>query len=329
MKEILEYLFEHKKLERSEAKQILVDMAQGKYNEHQAASFLTVFAMRGIEPEELAGFVAAMQDLCVKVDLSDFETIDMCGTGGDNKNTFNISTLASFVVAGAGIKVAKHGNYSVSSHCGSSNVLESLGYSFSNDPSVLKKSLEGAGICFLHAPLFHPAMKNIAPIRRALGYKTFFNMLGPLSNPSNPQMQSVGVFSLEVARLYKYILEDSGKRFSILYSMDGYDEVSLTGPFKLISNRREQVLSPEDVGFKQNAQQDIYGGESIDDAVRIFKTILEGNGTEAQVNTVVCNAAMGILCAKPEQSIADCIAEARESLERGNALRCLKTLLSQ
>ncbi len=248
MKEELEYLFEHKTLTKSKAKELLVNIAEGAYNASQLASFLTIYIMRSITVEELEGFRDALLELCLRIDLSDFDTIDLCGTGGDGKDTFNISTIASFVVAGAGIKVAKHGNYGVSSSCGSSNVIQHLGYKFTNDEEMLKRQIDSAGICFLHAPLFHPAMKNIAPIRKEMGVKTFFNMLGPMVNPSNPKNQLVGVFNLELARLYSYLYQTSDKRYVILHTLDGYDEISLTGDFKLISNDGEFLLSPEDLG---------------------------------------------------------------------------------
>ena len=245
MKKILNYLFEHKYLTQQDAKEVLVNIANGKYNESEIAAFMTVYIMRNITIDELKGFREALLDLCVKIDLSDYNTIDLCGTGGDEKNTFNISTLASFIVAGAGYKVAKHGNYSVSSSCGSSNVLEYYGYKFTNNESTLRKSIEEAGICFLHAPLFHPAMKNVAPVRKMLRVKTFFNILGPMVNPSFPKRQIIGVFNLELARLYAYLYQQLDKDFLIIHSLDGYDEISLTSDFKVFSKDTEQILSPE------------------------------------------------------------------------------------
>jgi anthranilate phosphoribosyltransferase len=327
MKEILNHLLEHKTLSRETARKVLTDIAQGKVNTSQLAAFLTIYLMRSITVEELEGFRDGMLDLCVATDLSQYNPIDLCGTGGDGKDTFNISTTASFVVAGAGVKVAKHGNYGVSSNCGSSNVMEHFGYKFTNDKDVLKRQIEKAGICILHAPLFHPAMKNVAPVRKELGVKTFFNMLGPMVNPAFPQNQLVGVFSLELARLYGYLYQKTGKRFVILHSLDVYDEISLTGPFKLISNQYDQIFTPENIGFsKLNAIQ-LKGGNDVAASGRILTDILENKGTEAQNNAVLANAAMAIHCAKPEYSIADAVGLAKESLQSGKALKSFKTLL--
>lgn len=326
MKEILAHLFEYKSFSRKEAYDILTNIATGKYDTHQIAAFMTIYGMRSIRVEELGGFRDAMYDLCNKVDFNGFDLIDMCGTGGDGKNTFNISTLASFVVAGAGYHVAKHGNVGVSSSCGSSNVMEYLGYTFTADKDVLKKQLESANICFLHAPLFHPAMKTVAPIRKALAVKTFFNMLGPLTNPANPKFQSVGVFSLELARLYAYLYQNTDKQYSIMHAMDGYDEISLTGDFKVINNQGENYYTVDELGFTAVAPEDLAGGESIQEAAKIFRQIIEGEGTDIQNNVVLTNAAFGIKTFHPEKSFADCYYEAEESLLGHKALRSFKTL---
>lgn len=329
MKKILNTLFEHQTLTKLEAREILGKIAEGTFNECEIASFLTVFAMRPITVDELTGFVEELQDRCIKINLSDFDTIDMCGTGGDGKNTFNISTLASFLVAGAGYKVAKHGNYGVSSGCGSSNVLEALGYTFSNEEDKLKADIERSNICFLHAPLFHPAMKNVAPVRRSLGIRTFFNMVGPLVNPSFTNRQAVGVFNLELARLYKYLLQNTSKEFIIIHGLDGFDEISLTGDVKVISRKEEKIITPELMGLPQVKLEEIGGGETVEEATKIFTQIISGNGTEAQNNVVIANAATGIKCFKPEQSLIDCVAEAKESLESGKAHSALKNLLAK
>lgn len=328
MKEILAHLFEYKSFSRKEAYDILTNIATGKYDTHQIAAFMTIYGMRSIRVEELGGFRDAMYDLCNKVDFNGFDLIDMCGTGGDGKNTFNISTLASFVVAGAGYHVAKHGNVGVSSSCGSSNVMEYLGYTFTADKDVLKKQLETANICFLHAPLFHPAMKTVAPIRKALAVKTFFNMLGPLTNPANPKFQSVGVFSLELARLYAYLYQNTDKQYSIMHAMDGYDEISLTGDFKVINNQGENYYTVDELGFTAVAPQDLAGGESIEEAAKIFKQIIEGEGNDIQNNVVLTNAAFGIKTFHPEKSFADCYYEAEESLLGHKALKSFKTLIN-
>jgi anthranilate phosphoribosyltransferase len=327
MKDILNHLLEHKTLTKSTAREALTDIAQGKVNNSQIASFLTVFMMRSITVEELEGFRDAMLDLCHVVNLSEYDPIDLCGTGGDGKDTFNISTLASFVVAGAGVKVAKHGNYGVSSACGSSNMMEHFGYKFTNDESILKKQIEEAGICVMHAPLFHPAMKNVGPVRKELGVKTFFNMLGPMVNPAFPKKQLVGVFSLELARLYGYLYQQSDKNFVILHSLDGYDEISLTSAFKMISNHRDEIVEPSDIGFDYLKQEQLSGGHTIEDSAKIFANVLKGEATSAQKQAVLANAGMGIYCARPELSIADAMAQAKESLESKKALEVFKKLI--
>lgn len=327
MKEILNYLFEYKTLDKATAKSLLIRLAKGEFNTSQMATFLTVFNMRSITVDELGGFKEAMLELCLGLDLSEYNAIDLCGTGGDGKDTFNISTLSSFIVAGAGQNVTKHGNNSVSSVCGSSNVLAHFGYKFTNDYDALRKSLDEAGICFLHAPLFHPAMKNIAPVRKELGVKTFFNMLGPMVNPSFPKRQLVGVFSLELARLYAYLYQQTDVDFTILHALDGYDEISLTGDFKSITNAGEKILSPKDLGLPTVKQEDLHGGSSVEEAAGIFLNILEGKGTVAQNSAVIANAGMAISCGK-KISIAEGVAEARESLESGKALGTFKKLLA-
>lgn len=327
MKKILEQLFENKQLSYDFAKETLTNIGQGKYNQSQIAAFLTVYLMRSISLNELAGFRDALLDLCVKIDLSDFNTIDLCGTGGDGKDTFNISTLSAFVVAGAGYKVAKHGNYGVSSGCGSSNVLEYLGYQFTNNQDELRKSIDKAGICFLHAPMFHPAMKNVGPTRRELQTKTFFNILGPMVNPSFPQNQIVGVFNLEVARLYAYLFQQSNANFSIIHALDGYDEISLTGNFKVISNQQDVILSPEDIGFHKINADLIKSGGSIEEAAKIFMTILEGRGTEAQNNVVLANSALAIQTISQNENMENSVEEAKASLLGGKALMALQKLI--
>lgn len=326
MKDILKHLFEYKSFTRGQAYEILTNITTGKYDTHQIAAFMTAYGMRSIRVEELSGFRDAMYDLCLKVDFDGYDLIDMCGTGGDGKNTFNISTLASFVVAGAGYKVAKHGNVGVSSGCGSSNVMEALGYTFTNDKDTLHKQLDTANICFLHAPLFHPAMKTVAPIRRALGVKTFFNMLGPLTNPANPKFQSVGVFNLELARLYTYLYQSTDKQYSIIHSLDGYDEISLTGDFKVITNQGENYYSVDELGFKSIHAEELSGGDTVEDASKLFKTIIEGNGNETQNNVVLTNAAFAIKTFHPEKSFGDCYYEAEQSLLGLKALDSLKIL---
>jgi anthranilate phosphoribosyltransferase len=327
MKEVLQSLHNHRILTREESKDLLTKISQGDFNHSQIASFLTIYLMRKITIEELAGFRDALLELCIPVDLSEYDPIDLCGTGGDGKNTFNISTLASFVVAGAGVKVAKHGNYGVSSTSGSSNVMEKLGFSFTNDLEKIKLQIEESNICFLHAPLFHPAMKLVAPIRKELGVKTFFNMLGPMVNPSKPNKQIVGVYSLELLRLYKYLYQQTDKKYAIIYSLDGYDEISLTSDFRIVSNNKDQLITPKEYGFQQLKQEQLFGGNTVDESAKIFLKIISGEGTIAQNNAVIANAATAIQVST-ELSIMDSIDKATSSLQSGNALQSLKKLIS-
>ncbi|TLX77625.1 anthranilate phosphoribosyltransferase [Labilibacter sediminis] len=327
IKDTLKKLFEYKKLSRAEAKEILIDIAGEKYNGSHIVAFLSVFMMRPISVEELSGFRDALLELCRKIDLSEFNAIDIVGTGGDGKNTFNISTLSSFVVAGAGYKVTKHGNYGVSSSCGSSNVMEYMGYKFTNDDSALKTQVDKAGICFLHAPLFHPAMKAVAPYRKELGLKTFFNMLGPLVNPSFPKNQLLGVYNLELTRLYQYLYQNTDKNYVIIHSLDGYDEISLTSDFKAVTNEGEQIISPEQIGLPRIQQEDIFGGDTVPEAAKIFQDILNVEGTEAQNSAIIANAGMAIQCIDHSKSIEECIAVAKDSLLGGKAKQVLKTLI--
>ncbi len=328
MKKILNRLFQHEYLTRQEAHDVLVNISKEQYKPEQIAAFLTVFQMRPIAVQELSGFRDALLELCLPIQFDTKETIDIVGTGGDGKNTFNISTISSFVVAGAGYKVTKHGNYGVSSTCGSSNVLEYLGYTFTNDTDELQRQLERANICFLHAPKFHPAMKAVAPVRRALGVKTFFNMLGPLVNPCKPKYNLLGVFNLHLSRLYQYILQQTDRRFSVVYALDGYDEVSLTGKTKVRTNEGEFVLNPSDFGKPKLQPTQLYGGDTVPEAAQIFTNILSGKGTTAQNEVVTTNAGLAIKCIKPNQSISDCIAEAQESLISQQALEKFKKLIN-
>lgn len=328
MKTILNELIDHQSLSKEEARQVLLELTSGKYNPSQTASFITVYMMRNITVDELQGFRDAMLEQCIPVKF-DQPVMDVCGTGGDGKNTFNISTLSSFVVAAAGQSVAKHGNYGVSSACGSSNVLEYFGYQFTSDIDELKRSLDRANICFMHAPLFHPALKNVAPIRKELGVKTFFNMLGPMANPAFPERQLVGVFSLELARKYAYLYQKSDKQFVILHSLDGYDEISLTGGFKYFYNEGEQLAEPEDLGLSSLAYDQIAGGNSVEDSAKIFMNILEGKGTKAQNSVVIANAGMALYCADQKNGVIHAVAKAKETLESGKALESFKKLLNR
>jgi anthranilate phosphoribosyltransferase len=319
MKQILNQLFNHQSLTRQEAAEVMTNIAAGKYNDAQIAAFITVYLMRSIELEEVIGFRNALLELALPMDLSEFDALDIVGTGGDGKNTFNISTCSCFTVAGAGYKVAKHGNYGATSVSGASNVLEYFGAKFTTNVDTIKKALDEAGFAYLHAPLFNPAMKNVAPVRKNLGVRTFFNILGPLISPVRPQYQCLGVYNLKMMRLYNYIYQNLGVQYSIVHSLDGYDEVSLTDTFKVQSNMGEFVYTPEKIGFKRLSQQDLWGGESVDDAAKIFMNVLENKATEAQRNAVVVNSAFAIQTRTPMKPLEQCIAEAEHSLAGGHA----------
>ncbi len=328
MKEILEYLFSGNTLTRAEAKESLLAVGKGLHTEVEFASFLTVFKMRPITSEELGGFRDAMDELSLKTDLSEYNAIDVVGTGGDGKNTFNISTLACFILAGAGVNVTKHGNYAVSSTSGSSNLLEMLGYKFSNDPEKLKTDLDKGNFCFLHAPLFHPAMKHIAPVRRALKVQTFFNILGPMINPSSPKFQVLGVNNRENFNHYKNVYETLDVNYAIVNSTDGYDEISLTDDTLMATNHREIRIAPADFGFEKIHPEKIFGGNTVEEAARIFVSILEGNGSPEQNNVVTANAAIGLHLIFPEKDLKTCVEMATESLKSGHALEKLRKITS-
>jgi anthranilate phosphoribosyltransferase len=327
MKKILQYLFEHKTFSREKAKDVLLNISKGIYSEHEVTAFVTVYLMRSITIEELQGFRDALLELCVPVDLDGHSTIDIVGTGGDGKNTFNISTLACFIVAGTGQKVAKHGNYGATSISGASNVMEQLGYRFKNDKGALRKEVDAANLCFLHAPLFHPALKTVGPIRKNLGVRTFFNMLGPMVNPAKPAYQLVGVYNLEMARIYNYLLQESNRPYTIIHSLDGYDEISLTNDTKVITQLGETIQTPEQLGKRAVAATDIYGGNTVEEAAKLFTKILKGEGSWAQNAVVLANAAMALHCTGNFNTYDEAFATAVESLESGKANTVLKKLI--
>lgn len=320
MNKILSGLFEHKSLSREEARDIMLNIADGKYNDNQLSAFMTVFLMRSITPDELTGFRDAILMRRVPVDFGDVKAIDIVGTGGDGKNTFNISTASCFVVAGSGRKVVKHGNYGASSVSGSSNVLEQHGVKFTSDTEKLNRSLEESGVSFLHAPFFSPALKSVGPVRRSLKMRTFFNMLGPLVNPTLPKNQLLGVYNLKLMRLYRYIAQNEGINCTIVHSLDGYDEISLTSPFKVTNNTSEHVMTASDLGLKGGARIDLYGGDTVEEAAAIFDDVLAGKASEAKKNCVIANAAFAIHTLEPEVTLLQAVKEAKESLESGAAL---------
>jgi anthranilate phosphoribosyltransferase len=328
MKKILQHLFEHKTLPQQQAKEVMLNIAKGVYNDTEITAFITVFLMRSITIEELQGFRDGLLELAVPVNLNGYDVIDIVGTGGDGKNTFNISTLACFIVAGAGKKVAKHGNYGATSVSGASNVMEFLGYKFKNHNDQLKKEIEETNFCFLHAPLFHPALKAVAQIRKNIGFRTFFNMLGPMVNPANPQYQLVGVYNLEMARIYNYLLQQTGKPFTIIHGLDGYDEISLTNDTKVITQKGEKVLSAEELGRRTVSASDITGGVSVEDAANTFLKILKGRGSWAQNAVVLANSAMALQCTGGYSNYDEAYNAAVESLEGGKAHEKLQKLIS-
>lgn len=328
MKDILYRLFEHQYLGRDEAHRILHNIATGCYDDAQIASLITVFLMRNISVDELMGFREALLDMRVPIDLAEYKPIDIVGTGGDGKNTFNISTAACFVVAGAGYKVVKHGNYGATSVSGASNVMQQHGVKFTTDVGQLRRSIEECNLAYLHAPLFNPALKAVANVRKHLGVRSFFNMLGPLVNPVMPTYQLLGVYNLPLLRLYNYTYQESGTRFAVVHSLDGYDEISLTGEFKVATADKEKLYTPEMLGFQRIAEADLDGGETPEAAARIFDAVLEGTAPRAQRDCVIANAGFAIHVIRPELPVADCIAEARESLEAGKARATFLRFLS-
>ena len=323
MKQILYKLFEHQYLGRSEARDILQNIAQGKYSDAQIASLITVFLMRNISVEELCGFRDALLDMRIPVDLNEFSPIDIVGTGGDGKNTFNISTASCFVLAGAGYPVVKHGNYGATSVSGASNVMEQHGVKFTNDNDKLRRCMEQCNMAYLHAPLFNSAMKAVAPVRKALGVRTFFNMLGPLVNPVFPKYQLLGVYNLPLLRLYSYTYQQSATQFAVVHSLDGYDEISLTTEFKVATSGNEKIYTPESLGFSRYQEADLYGGDTPEDAARIFNNVLKNKATSAQRDVVIANSAFAIQVIESQKSIFECIDMAKESLESGKALQVL------
>lgn len=327
MKEILQYLFNHHTLSKSEAKAIMIEIAQNKFNATEVTAFISIFLMRNITLDELKGFREALLQMAVPVFLNTNDTIDIVGTGGDGKNTINISTLASFIVAGTGQKVAKHGNYGASTITGSSNVMEALGYQFKKTSEELNEDLEKANICFLHAPYFHPALQSVVALRKSLGLRTFFNLLGPLVNPAKPQFSVIGVYNLEIARIYQYLLQKENRDFVLVHGMDGYDEISLTSDSKIITKNGENIYSAEDLGFKTVDAENIKAGKTPEETAQIFRNILEGKGTESQNSVVLANAAVALHHTNKFGNYEDCLNSAKESLFGGKALNSLNQLV--
>ena len=327
MKTILTRLFNHEELTAEESRQILLNISRGMYPEAQIAALLTVFQMRGITVDELTGFREALMETRVPIDFAPYRPIDIVGTGGDGKNTFNISTCACFIVAGAGYKVAKHGNYGATSVSGASNVIEQHGVRFTNNPDILKRSMEECNIAYLHAQLFNPAMKTVGSVRKALGARTLFNLLGPLVNPCKPAYQLLGVADLSQMRLYTNVFYKLGIDFAVVNSLDNYDEISLTDEFKVMTRNYERIYRPQALGFSAVRPEELSGGACKEDAARIFDNVLNNRAEAAQTQCVIVNAAFAIQVMEPEKEIEECIAIARESLESGRALKTLKKFI--
>ena len=327
MKTILTRLFNHEELTAEESRQILLNISRGMYPEAQIAALLTVFQMRGITVDELTGFREALMETRVPIDFAPYRPIDIVGTGGDGTNTFNISTCACFIVAGAGYKVAKHGNYGATSVSGASNVIEQHGVRFTNNPDILKRSMEECNIAYLHAQLFNPAMKTVGSVRKALGVRTLFNLLGPLVNPCKPAYQLLGVADLSQMRLYTNVFYKLGIDFAVVNSLDNYDEISLTDEFKVMTRNYERIYRPQALGFSAVRPEELSGGACKEDAARIFDNVLNNRAEAAQTQCVIVNAAFAIQVMEPEKEIEECIAIARESLESGRALKTLKKFI--
>lgn len=328
MKEILQYLFNHNTLSKSEAKAMMIEIAQNKFNAAEVTAFISVFLMRSITLTELEGFREALLQMAVSVDIDAGNAIDIVGTGGDGKDTINISTLASFVVAGTGQKVTKHGNYGASTTTGSSNVLEELGYQFKSSSEQLNEDLERSNICFLHAPYFHPALQSVGLLRKSLGLRTFFNLLGPLVNPAKPKFSMIGVYNLEIARIYQYLLQKEERDFILVHGLDGYDEISLTDDSKIITKNGEEIYSAEDLGFNPVTLEDIKAGNSIQETAKIFMNILEGKGTEQQNSVILANASVALYNTHQFGTYDDCLLLAQESLHSGKALNSFNLLIN-
>ena len=324
MKQYLAQLIEGESLSRSQTRDILLGITRQEYNDCQIAALLMSLQARGVTVDELLGFRDGLIETGRHIDLSDYNTLDIVGTGGDGKNTFNISTCAAFVIAGAGYKVSKHGNGASTSVSGASTVLEQHGVKFSADPGVLRRSLDEAGICYFHAPLFAYGMKFVGPTRKALGVPTCFNLLGPLVNPCHPKNSLHGTANQTQLRLYTNVHQKIGDNFGVITSYDGYDEISLTSGFKICTNNFEKVLTPVDLGLSYVNQADIYGGETAEDARKIFDAVLEGTSIPEQRNVVIANAACGISVMDKNMTMFDSVAVARESLESGKALATFK-----
>ncbi|MCQ2266888.1 MAG: anthranilate phosphoribosyltransferase [Bacteroidaceae bacterium] len=324
MKQYLLRLIEGETLQREDTHHIMLNVTKEQYSEHQIAALLMALQTRGVTVDELLGFRDGLLETGKYVNFEDQNTLDIVGTGGDGKNTFNISTCSAFVIAGAGYKVTKHGNGGSTSVSGASNVLQGHGVKFTDNEDTLRRSLDEAGICYFHAPLFAYGMKFVGSTRRALQVPTCFNLLGPLVNPCHPKNSLHGTANQSQLRLYTAVHQKIGDKYGVVTSYDGYDEISLTSGFKMTTNHFEKVFTPKDLGFNYVEPMDIYGGQTAEEAMKIFDSVLEGTCTEAQKNVILANAACGISVMERNLSIEESVAIARESLESGKALRAFK-----
>ena len=326
MRKFLNTLISGEPLSFEEAREAITRMGTGEANPAQAAAFLMGIQQKGITTDELRGFRQGMLELAVTLNFEDLEPMDVCGTGGDGKDTFNISTTSAFVAAGAGVKIAKHGNHGVSSAVGSSTVLEFLGVKFTNDKDYLRQKIEAAGICYLHAPLFHPAMKHIGPIRKELGIKTFFNILGPLMNPAGVKAQISGVSDLKTFELYKDVFSTQEGHFAVIHALDGYDEISLTGAFRVWKKTGDTVVQPADWGLPVVTPEQLSGGETLEESARILIRILKGEGSPEQAAAVQANAGLAISVSR-NISFEEGLSLAEESVKSGKAYRAFQKLV--
>ena len=316
MKDYLTRVLRQERLSREETKDILTGITRDAYPAEQITALLTAIQMRGVTVDELLGFRDGILETGVQAPLDCDRYIDVVGTGGDRKNTFNISTTACFVIAGAGYKVAKHGNYAATSVSGASNVIALHGVRFTSDLDTLNRSLHEAGIVYLHAQLFAKAMKHVAPIRKALQFPTVFNLLGPLVNPSHPKAQLLGVANLDQMRLYAQVYQ----RLGIDYG---------TGDFKVSTNQYERVFSPADLGMQVALPEELQAGATEEEAAAIFDSVLNNTCLPAQKNIVVANAAFGIqVMERGQKSIDECIDIARESIDSGAALNAFRRFVT-
>lgn len=325
MKNILHKIINRAQLTKDEAYQCMLAIGNAELHDAQTVAVMAGIQMRGLQLDELNGFRQALLELALPMKFDIGDSIDVCGTGGDGKNTFNISTSTAFVLASMGYKVVKHGNYGVSSLCGSSNVLESLGYTFTNDKDALQRQLDNANICFMHAPLFHPALKAVAPLRKALGIATFFNSMGPLVNPAHPTHQLSGTYSLELAKQYQHVLRSDRENFTILHGMDGYDELTFIGATRILGKERDEIIGNSPIATNIQLQQ-ISGGETVQESAAILVNVLQGKGTEQQNIVLAGNVALALQTFDPEKSFETAFAQAYEAILSGNAINHLKKI---